>query len=42
MEGSRIKGYHVLINDENKIPADDADKTKEKEISAVKILNVTA
>ena len=39
---SEIKGYHVLPTGAKKIPADDADKTKEKEIDALKLLNFTA
>ena len=37
-----IKGYHVLLTGAKKIPADDADKTKEKYISSLKLLNFTA
>ena len=30
IEITRIKGYHVLLTRDTKIPADDAEKTKEK------------
>ena len=39
---SGIKGYHVLLTGDKKIPADDADKAKGKYISALKLLNFTA
>ena len=37
-----IKRYHVLLTGAKTIPADDKDKTKEKEIDKLKILNFTA
>ena len=37
-----INGYHVLLPGAKKIMADDADKTEEKYISALKLLNLTA
>ena len=42
MERSGIKGYNVLLTGDNKNPADDADKTKEKLVSYLKFLNKTA
>ena len=42
MEGAGIKGYHVLLTGAKKIRTDDADKTQEKEISALKLFNSTA
>ena len=42
MEGSGIKGYHVLLRGAKKIPADDVDETQEKEISSFKLLNLIA
>ena len=37
-----IKGYHVLITGAKKILADDADKTEDKEFSALNLLNFTS
>ena len=42
MERSGIKVYNVLLTGDNKNPADDADKTKEKLVSYLKFLNKTA
>ena len=42
MERAGIKVYHFLLTGAKKIPADDADERKEKEISALKLLYVTA
>ena len=42
MKIAGIKGDHVLLTGAKKIPADDADETKEKYISALKLLNFTA
>ena len=42
MAKSGIKGYHVLLAGVKKIWAGDADKTKEKEIAALKLLKFTA
>ena len=39
MAGAEIKGYHVLITGENKIPADDADQ---KTIAVPNLLNFEA
>ena len=40
--GSGIKVYHVILTGAKKIPANDAEKTKEKENSALKLLKFTA
>ena len=37
-----ITEYNVLPTDDNKIPADDADKTKLNGVSQLKLLNKTA
>ena len=42
MARTEIKGYHVLLTGDNNIPAGGADKTQEKETSALKLLNFTA
>ena len=42
MTRSGIKEYHVLLTRANKLPADDTDKTQEKDIYALKLLNSTA
>ena len=41
MDISGIKGYHVLLTGDKKILADGADKTKEKEIAALKLPSFT-
>ena len=41
MEGYKINGYHVLLTGDKKILADGADKTKEKEIAALKLPSFT-
>ena len=41
MTRSGIKGYHVLLPGAREIPANNADKTKVKEISSLKLLNFT-
>ena len=42
MEISGIKGYHVLLTGDKKIPADNQNKTKETQIAEIKLLNFTA
>ena len=42
MTRAGIKEYHVLLTNANKLPADDTDKTQEKDIYALKLLNSTA
>ena len=37
-----IKGYHVVMTGANKVLAGDADKTQEKEISSLRLLNCIA
>ena len=41
MTRSGIKGYHVLLPGAREIPVNNADKTKVKEISSLKLLNFT-
>ena len=41
MERAVIKGYHVLLTGDKTIPSDDKDKTKQKEIAEIKLLNFT-
>ena len=35
-----IKGYHLLLTGAKKIPADDAEETQEREISALKVTQI--
>ena len=42
MEGSGIKGYHVLLTCCKKTLVDYADETEEKEFSSLKLLNLTS
>ena len=42
MSGAEIKWYHVLLTGAKKIPAYEADVTKEKYIPALKLLNFKA
>ena len=42
MSRSGIKGHHVLLTGAKKIHYDDAYKTQEKEIAALKLLKFTA
>ena len=42
MARSGIKGYDVLLTDDSKITAYDKDKTKERGVSDLELLNKTA
>ena len=42
MERYGIKGYHILLKSDRKILADDTDKTKQKGVSTLKLINFTA
>ena len=39
MTRAGIKLYHFILTGANKILTDDADETKEKKVSALKLLN---
>ena len=39
MKIALIKGCNTLLTDDNKIPSDEADKTKDESVTALKFIN---